>query len=110
MQFSSPVGIQSSPGKVFVSDYARYRIQACGCTDAGSIRENNEDSFAISSLSEGIQWDRNGAYAFSSGRYGSLFTIADGMGGAAAGEVASQLAVREFRSGLPNDAANLSPR
>jgi protein phosphatase len=31
-----------------------------------------------------------------------LFVVADGMGGAQAGEVASQLAVESFRGGLPN--------
>ena len=94
MQSGFPVGIQPSLGQVSVPEFARYRIQACGCTDAGSIRENNEDYFAISSLSEGILWDRNDSHSFLSGRYGSLFTVADGMGGAAGGDVASRLAVQ----------------
>src|SRR3954467_6147129 len=33
-----------------------------------------------------------------------LFVVADGMGGAQAGEVASEMAVRSFGSGLPDGA------
>ena len=33
-----------------------------------------------------------------------LFVVADGMGGAQAGEVASEMAVKEFDSGLPDGA------
>jgi PPM family protein phosphatase len=84
----------TASGKEFMSDYVRYRIQAYGCTDSGRVRESNEDSFGISSLSEGIHLERNGAYSFSSGRFGSLFMVADGMGGAAGGGVASRLAVQ----------------
>src|ERR687889_1169405 len=32
-----------------------------------------------------------------------LFVVADGMGGAQAGEVASEIAVRQFEGGLPDD-------
>src|SRR5436305_863411 len=49
-------------------------IEAAGMSDAGCVRANNEDSFAI--LPEH-----------------SLYIVADGMGGAQAGEHASRMAV-----------------
>jgi serine/threonine protein phosphatase PrpC len=51
-------------------------------TDTGRQRRGNEDS----------------SYA-----HAPLFVIADGMGGAQAGEVASHLAVQQFEQGLPGD-------
>ncbi len=52
-------------------------VTAFGLTDAGRVRDNNEDYFAIAE-------DRN------------LFVVADGMGGHRAGEVASKMAVESF--------------
>ena len=55
------------------------RIEAFAHTDPGPVRENNEDNFSLD-LETG------------------LFIVADGMGGHAAGEVASELAVQTVRS------------
>ncbi|MGE4578755.1 MAG: Stp1/IreP family PP2C-type Ser/Thr phosphatase [Desulfuromonadales bacterium] len=65
------------------------RLLSWGQTDQGLLRENNEDSFTLCP-------DQG------------LFVVADGMGGYAAGEVASSLAVREVRQfveGLARDRA-----
>lgn len=52
-------------------------IRSAGLSDVGKRRKSNEDSFAIS-------------------EDGTLFIVADGMGGHAAGEVASRLAVESI--------------
>lgn len=52
-----------------------------GLTDTGIKREKNEDAISIPSENEGIK----------------LFILADGMGGANAGEKASQLAIDSIR-------------
>jgi serine/threonine protein phosphatase PrpC len=49
-------------------------VQVAGHTDVGCVRTNNEDNFGFD------------------GRYG-IYVVCDGMGGAAAGEIASKLAV-----------------
>jgi serine/threonine protein phosphatase PrpC len=50
-------------------------------SDLGRQRQGNEDSYYVRS---------------------PLFVVADGMGGAQAGEVASEIAVRQFERGLPD--------
>lgn len=69
------------------------RLHVFGRTDVGQIREHNEDNFLVADLtrrSRGLmEQDRNQSV----GERGTLLGVCDGMGGAAAGEVASQLAV-----------------
>lgn len=69
------------------------RIRVFGRTDVGQIREHNEDNFLVANLSSG----RRGLMAEDReqvvGPHGTVFGVCDGMGGAAAGEVASQMAV-----------------
>jgi protein phosphatase len=72
----------------------RFQINAYACSDTGQIRPANEDSFFVANLSEGILLDRNGVLRFSSGPLGALFAVADGMGGAAAGEQASRMCLQ----------------
>jgi PPM family protein phosphatase len=71
-----------------------YQVHAFACSDVGLVRTSNEDYFLIANLSEGVRIDsernRTNSLQFSSGAYGSLFAVADGMGGAAAGETASR--------------------
>ena len=68
-------------------------IQVFAQTDVGQTREHNEDSFIVVNLSEGepLRFERLVEQAADPAA--TLFMVADGMGGAAAGEVASATAV-----------------
>ena len=61
-------------------------------TDVGRQREHNEDNFLIADLSARVRGIGSSKKEMKLGRGGLLFIVCDGMGGAAAGEVASQLA------------------
>ena len=70
------------------------KLNACGTSDVGLVRSTNEDSWFVSTAD-------------------GLFMVADGMGGHAAGEVASDLAVRAVRERLrparPDSPASADP-
>ncbi|HJU65054.1 MAG TPA: Stp1/IreP family PP2C-type Ser/Thr phosphatase [Gemmatimonadaceae bacterium] len=74
-----------SPGEVLVHAFGR--------TDVGRTREHNEDSFLVADLSAGVAAQEAGLLAHVLGPRGSIFMVADGLGGAAAGELASEMAV-----------------
>ncbi len=57
-------------------------LKVCGLSDKGMVRQNNEDYFG---------WYLPGDSGL--GRWGSLFAVSDGVGGSAAGEIASAEAV-----------------
>jgi len=65
-------------------------VSVAGASDLGCLRGNNEDSFGLIDLE-----DR-----------GSLLVLADGMGGAAAGEVASAMAVDTLRQTIVTEEAD----
>lgn len=69
------------------------RVWACGRTATGRVRRNNEDNLWVALVGEpgAVAGDRE-SNASTSGT-GTLLAVADGMGGAKAGEVASRLAV-----------------
>ena len=72
-----------------------------GCSDIGKVRKNNEDSFL------GLQFDSREVQRL--GKIGEAsmekkdftFAVSDGMGGALAGEYASQIAVEKITTLLP---------
>lgn len=72
-----------------------------GWTDVGRIRKNNEDSFL------GLRFDAHEVHRL--GKFGEAslethdftFAVCDGMGGAKAGEYASQIAVEKITTLLP---------
>ena len=70
--------------RVAAGDDGQAWMEATGRSDVGRVRKNNEDSLLLKDCS-------------AAGR-GSLLLVADGMGGAAAGEVASRLATEVVES------------
>jgi serine/threonine protein phosphatase PrpC len=72
-----------------------------GCSDIGRVRKNNEDSFL------GLRFDAHEAHRL--GKFGEAsllthdftFAVCDGMGGAKAGEYASNIAVEKITALLP---------
>ncbi len=72
-----------------------------GCSDIGRVRKNNEDSFL------GLRFDAHEVHRL--GKFGEAstenhdftFAVCDGMGGAKAGEYASQIAVDKITTLLP---------
>ena len=80
---------------------AEILVNVFGRTDVGRTREHNEDSFVVADLSTNVASLQPSVRAHKAGAKGTLFMVADGMGGAAAGEIASQMAtdivLRELR-------------
>ena len=83
------VSVDSGEANAIVDDeptgpVAKILVSAVGGTDQGRKRKHNEDAFVVLPTH-------------------SLFAIADGMGGYAAGEVASQMAVDVLRSSFESE-------
>lgn len=70
-------------------------MHAYALTDVGSTREHNEDAFLVAALPDGhpLRFDEPETLRLPVGPGGMLFMVADGMGGAASGELASAMAV-----------------
>ena len=71
-----------------------------GRTDVGRVRDHNEDSFLVADLTADNASLQPEVRTHLLGSHGSLFMVADGLGGAAAGEVASELAILTVQSEL----------
>ena len=78
-------GPRSPNGGVIVNVFAR--------TDVGRTREHNEDAFLVAELASGNSSLDDRLEHHVATDHGTLFMVADGMGGAAAGEIASAMAV-----------------
>jgi serine/threonine protein phosphatase PrpC len=68
------------------------RVSVFGKSDLGRTREHNEDTFLVADLSIQNASLQPEVRSHAVGPKGSLFMVADGMGGAVAGELASQMA------------------
>lgn len=73
----------------------KYRISAL--THTGEVREHNEDNFIINPDLSDIKWQFEKGKYYSSSPIGSVWVVADGMGGANAGEVASEIAIQTVK-------------
>ncbi len=72
-------------------------IEVFGKTDVGLIREHNEDNFLVADVTAAVRTNEiKEPLKFALGERGVLFLVCDGMGGAAAGEVASRMAVESI--------------
>src|SRR3954468_10839103 len=90
------------------------RVSVFGKTDLGRNREHNEDTFLVADLSTGNASLQPEVRNHEIGPRGSLFIVADGMGGAAAGELASAMAAdliyRHMATARANDPADTAER
>jgi protein phosphatase len=68
-------------------------VHVFGRTDVGRVRDHNEDSFLVADLSTENASLQPEVRTHTIGDAGTLFMVADGLGGAAAGEIASDLAI-----------------
>lgn len=74
------------------------KIQIAGTTDVGLVRQNNEDNFTVCTDLTNPDWEViETSQSIELGAYGSLLVVADGMGGANAGEVASAITINTVR-------------
>ncbi len=81
-------------------------VQVFGKTDVGRTREHNEDAFLVADLTTGNATLQPEVRRHVVGERGTMFMVADGMGGAAAGEIASAMAteivLRELQEAWSN--------
>lgn len=68
-------------------------VHVFGRTDVGRTREHNEDAFVVADMTRGNATLQPEVRTHEVGDRGTLFMVADGMGGAAAGEIASAMAI-----------------
>src|SRR5438309_2945178 len=68
------------------------RIEVFGKTDLGKTRDHNEDCFLVADLTREEASLEPSARDHVVGQHRTIFVVADGMGGAAAGELAREMA------------------
>ncbi len=76
------------------------QVSVSARTDTGMVRKGNEDAFLIADLTSGNFGLGPDMKTHQIGARGSLMIVSDGMGGAAAGEIASEIAVKTVRESL----------
>jgi protein phosphatase len=84
-QHPTPTDPITPPGAIVVHVFAH--------SDVGRTREHNEDAFVVADLARGEPMHFEHTRTERASARGTLFMVADGMGGAAAGEIASEMAV-----------------
>src|SRR6266404_5460135 len=83
-------------------------VEAVGRTDVGQLREHNEDAYVLVRLDSGSR-DEHELHHHELGARGTLLVVCDGMGGAAAGEVASSMAIETTVESMLKDTPAAAP-
>lgn len=83
-------------------------MQVFARSDVGRTREHNEDAFVVANLGRGDTLEFFRLVEQAADERGTLFMVADGMGGAAAGEIASATAVDVVQRHLREELASRS--
>jgi serine/threonine protein phosphatase PrpC len=79
-------------------------ITFAALSDVGLTRSINEDAYLLTDLSTGVSFDASASSGqFKLGPRGALLTLSDGMGGHAAGEVASSTVISSVSATLQAD-------
>jgi PPM family protein phosphatase len=76
------------------------RLAICGATDIGRARAENQDTYVIADLQSGDLSNPCSRTVFPLARSGVLLVVCDGMGGAAAGDLAARLAAEAIKHQL----------
>ena len=93
-----------------VAEVPSFYLSVAAITDTGKVRPHNEDAFIVADLTSGETLAQDvPAGRFDVGERGVLLAVADGMGGAQAGEVASAMVVETLRRSLDKAAATEGP-
>jgi serine/threonine protein phosphatase PrpC len=71
-----------------------------GQTDVGLVRPLNEDAFVVADITGGSVLQEQRIARFEVGERGVLLAVSDGLGGHAAGEVASALVIESMRRSM----------
>ncbi len=98
----------ASPAPVRLENPKGVAVHLVGTTDVGLIREHNEDNFICVRLKD----DERAPQALlhhAIADEGTLLVVCDGMGGAAAGEVASTMAVATLPEVMRSDSTAAAP-
>jgi serine/threonine protein phosphatase PrpC len=75
-------------------------LAICGATDVGVCRANNQDTFVIADLRSGDVSNPCSRTEIPLSRQGILLLVCDGMGGAAAGDLAARIAAEAIKHQL----------
>ncbi|HEX2656696.1 MAG TPA: PP2C family serine/threonine-protein phosphatase [Polyangia bacterium] len=93
----------SSEAGVSDSGIPHRTLTVCGGTNVGTTRKKNQDTFVIAELESGRVSRPCLRTDITVSRPGLLMVVCDGMGGAAAGEVASRLAAKSIKQHLQTE-------
>src|ERR1700693_4686251 len=101
MDTALDLSIQTTSGQ----DDRRLRVRSFGMTDRGLVRDTNEDQFLVAVLAKLLevrQCSLPQSKENDAEEHGHIYLVADGLGGAPAGEEASALAVKSIEEFLLN--------